>query len=590
MCGICGLVSLDGAAVDPDVLAAMNDTLVHRGPDSSGAFVEGNVGLAARRLAIIDLAGGDQPVGNEDGRIQVVQNGEIYNHAELRTRLERAGHRFATRSDTEVLVHLYEERGPAFVEELRGMFAIALWDRLERRLLLARDRFGIKPLYYRVAGGELSFASELKALLAMPGFSHEVDPDALEAYLAFNSIPAPLTIFAEARKLPPGHMLLWQGGAPALRRYARPRPVPAGRERAENEGDLAEELRERLRDSVRAHLVSDVPVGVLLSGGIDSSALAALAARESSYRVSTFSIGFEERAFNELDQARLVAERYGTDHHELIVRPDAVELLPRLAQAFDEPFADSSALPTYLVSELAAGTVKVALSGEGGDELFGGYHTYVADNLAPRVRPRGVGAPPAGGCAAELVRPGELRLQGQALRPLGTPAAARAPPRLEGDLLSRRACAAARRPPRRRRSARRLPRPLRGDRGRGRARAAPGRRHRDLPGGRPAREDGPCQHGALARDPRSVLRPGGRRAGPRASAPDEGARALEEAAPAPGGLDAAARAHRARAETGVLDPGRRVAAGRPGAVCPRHALAGPPPRAGFLRPGGRHAR
>jgi len=385
MCGICGLVSLDGATVDPDVVAAMNGTLVHRGPDSSGAFVEGGVGLAARRLSIIDIAGGDQPVANEDGRIQVVQNGEIYNHAELRAGLERQGHRFATRSDTEVLVHLYEERGPAFVEELRGMFAIALWDRLEQRLVLARDRFGIKPLYYGISAGRLSFGSELKALLAMPGFPRDVDPDALEAYLAFNSIPAPLTIFAAARKLPPGHLLLWQGGEPTLRRYARPRPVAAGRERAGDEQMLAAELRERLRDSVRAHLVSDVPVGVLLSGGIDSSALAALAARESSYQVSTFSIGFQERAFNELDQARLVAEHYGTDHHELVVRPDAIELLPRLAEVFDEPFADSSALPTYLVSQLAAGTVKVALSGEGGDELFGGYHTYVADTLAPRI-------------------------------------------------------------------------------------------------------------------------------------------------------------------------------------------------------------
>jgi asparagine synthase (glutamine-hydrolysing) len=385
MCGICGLVSLDGAAVDPDVVAAMNGTLVHRGPDSAGAFVEGGVGLAARRLSIIDPEGGDQPVANEDGRIQVVQNGEIYNHAELRAQLERKGHRFATRSDTEVLVHLYEERGPAFVEDLRGMFAIALWDRLEQRLVLARDRFGIKPLYYGISQGRLSFGSELKALLALPGFPRDVDPDALEAYLAFNSIPAPLTIFAAARKLPPGHLLLWRGGEPTLRRYARPRPVEAGRERVGDEHVLADELRERLRDSVRAHLVSDVPVGVLLSGGIDSSALAALAARESSYRVSTFSIGFEERAFNELDQARLVAEHYGTDHHELVVRPDAVELLPRLAEAFDEPFADSSALPTYLVSQLAAGTVKVALSGEGGDELFGGYYTYVADTLAPRI-------------------------------------------------------------------------------------------------------------------------------------------------------------------------------------------------------------
>jgi asparagine synthase (glutamine-hydrolysing) len=385
MCGICGIVSLSGETVDPAVVAAMNDTLVHRGPDSAGSFAEGSVALAARRLSIIDLEGGDQPIGNEDGRIQVVQNGEIYNHAELRKRLERSGHTFRTRCDTEVLVHLYEERGPAFVEELRGMFAIALWDRLEQRLLLARDRFGIKPLYYRVEGGELSFGSELKALLRQPGFSHDVDFDALEAFLAFNSIPAPLTIFREARKLPPGHLLIAKGGDVSLRRYARPRPVEAGRVRGESEEDLAEELRERLRDSVRAHLVSDVPVGVMLSGGIDSSALAAFAARESPYRISTFSIGFEERSFNELEQARLVAEQYSTDHHELLVRPNAVELLPKLAEAFDEPFADSSALPTYLVSQLASEHVKVALSGEGGDELFGGYQTYVADTLAPRV-------------------------------------------------------------------------------------------------------------------------------------------------------------------------------------------------------------
>jgi asparagine synthase (glutamine-hydrolysing) len=253
--------------------------------------------------------------------------------------------------------------------------------------VLARDRFGIKPLYYRIAGGTLSFASELKALLRQPGVSRELDFDAIEAYLAFNSIPAPLTIFREARKLPPGHLLLCEGGEPRLRRYARPRPVAASRERTESAAELADELRERLRDSVRAHLVADVPVGVLLSGGIDSSALAAIAARESTYRVSTFSIGFEERSFNELEQARQIAELYGTDHHELIVRPDAVELLPRLAEVFDEPFADSSALPTYLVSQLAAGSVKVALSGEGADELFGGYYTYVADTLAPRLGP-----------------------------------------------------------------------------------------------------------------------------------------------------------------------------------------------------------
>ncbi|MGE5745970.1 MAG: asparagine synthase (glutamine-hydrolyzing) [Solirubrobacterales bacterium] len=395
MCGICGLVSLDGAtAPDPAALAAMNETLVHRGPDSDGSVIDGPAGLAMRRLSIIDLAGGDQPIANEDGRIQVIQNGEIYNYRELRNELRGRGHTFSTHSDTEVLVHLYEERGPAFVEALRGMFALAIWDARHGRLVLARDRFGIKPLYYRVAGGAVSFASELKALLHQPGFSREIDPGALESFLAFNSIPSPLTIFAEARKLPAGHLLVADEGKVELTRYARPTPVSAAEVRTESEDVLAGELRERLRDSVRAHLVSDVPVGVLLSGGIDSSALTAMAAAESGYRVSTFSIGFEESSFDELDQARLVARRYGTDHHELILRPDAVDLLPRLVEAFDEPFGDSSALPTYLVSRLAADTVKVVLSGEGGDELFGGYYTYVADRLAPRV-----------GRAASFLRP-----------------------------------------------------------------------------------------------------------------------------------------------------------------------------------------
>jgi asparagine synthase (glutamine-hydrolysing) len=386
MCGICGQASLDGVSGrDPAVLTAMNDALVHRGPDSDGMLLDGPVGLAMRRLSIIDLAGGDQPIANEDGTVHVVQNGEIYNYRELMEGLQERGHRFSTRSDTEVLVHLYEERGPHFVDELRGMFGIALWDAGRRRLVLARDRFGIKPLYYATAAGTLSFASELKALMRQPELPAEVDLDALEAFLAFNSIPAPLTIYRHVRKLPPGHVLVWEGGEPRVERYARPGPPPESELRGGGEDELAAELRERLRDSVRAHLVADVPVGVLLSGGIDSSALAALASQESGERVKTFSIGFEERSFNELDQARLVAERYGTDHHELVVRPDAAALLHELAIYFDEPFADSSALPTYLVSKLASEHVKVALSGEGGDELFGGYFTYVADTIAPWV-------------------------------------------------------------------------------------------------------------------------------------------------------------------------------------------------------------
>ena len=378
MCGICGIAST--GAVDPARLSAMSKTLVHRGPDSDGTFVDGGVGLAARRLAIIDLETGDQPVGNEDGRIQVVQNGELYNYRELRRELERAGHRFATQGDTEVLVHLYEEHGTAFVDRLRGMFAIALWDGSERRLVLARDRYGIKPLYYREQPNELAFASELRALPR-----GEIDLDALEAFLAFNSIPAPLTIFREIRKLPPGHVLTWQDGRSEVTRYARPAPVPETEVRDEDEAELVEELRARLRDSVQAHLVSDVPIGVLLSGGIDSATLTALAAQESPEPVRTFSIGFDERGFDELADARLVAEQYGTQHEELTLRPDAALLLPTLAEAFDEPFADSSALPTYLVSELASRHVKVALSGEGGDELFGGYYTYAADLLALRA-------------------------------------------------------------------------------------------------------------------------------------------------------------------------------------------------------------
>jgi asparagine synthase (glutamine-hydrolysing) len=372
----------------------MAATLVHRGPDSAGDIVEGTAGLAARRLSIIDLAGGDQPIGNEDSSCHVVQNGEIYNHVDLRRELERHGHRFGTSCDTEVLVHLYEQHGLDFARRLRGMFAVAIWDNRRRRLVLARDRFGIKPLYYRVAGDELAFASELRALPR-----GELDLDALEAFLAFNSIPAPLTIFRDVRKLPAGHLLIWEDGSFELRRYARPAPVPVPEVRDDDEAELVEELRARLRDSVKAHLVSDVPVGVLLSGGVDSAALAAFAAQDSAEPLRTFSIGFEERSFDELAGARLVAERYGTDHHELVLRPDAALLLPALADAFDEPFADSSALPTYLVSELAAGHVKVALSGEGGDELFGGYYTYAADLLAARF-----------GGLARLARPAVERL------------------------------------------------------------------------------------------------------------------------------------------------------------------------------------
>ncbi len=386
MCGICGIATTRGA-VDPERLARMTATMLHRGPDSEGTHLDGPIGLGARRLAIIDLSGGDQPIANEDGSVVVVQNGEIYNYRELMSELERAGHRFRTRSDTEVLVHGYEQWGPRLWERLRGMFAVAIWDARARRLVLARDRFGIKPLYYRDVGGELSFASELDALP-----QGEIDLDALEGFLAFNVVPGPLSIFKEIRKLLPGHTLEWHEGRVTIDRYAQTGPLPARHD--EDEGELLEECRARLRDSVRAHLIADVPVGVLLSGGVDSGALTAFAAEESSDAVRTFSIGFEEASFDELGGARAVAERYGTIHRELVLRPDAALLLPALAEAFDEPFADSSALPTYLVSKLASEDVKVALSGEGGDELFGGYYTYVADLLAQRFGPLAVAARP----------------------------------------------------------------------------------------------------------------------------------------------------------------------------------------------------
>jgi asparagine synthase (glutamine-hydrolysing) len=385
MCGICGLAAGGAGGPDPDVLAAMSWALVHRGPDDDGQVIAGPVGLAARRLSIIDLAGGHQPIASEDGRVHVVQNGEIYNHAELRAELQAAGHSFRTRCDTEVIVHLFEEHGDGFAERLRGMFAIAIWDGRAGRLVLARDRFGIKPLFYREdADGGLAFASELKALMALPDFDRGLDPRALESLLAFNSIPGPLTIFDGVHKLQPGHQLSWEPGrGTKVTQYAHVKPVQEGELRGDSPASLAEELRERLRDSVRAHLVSDVPVGVLLSGGVDSAALTAIAAEESDERVRTFSIGFRERSFDELERARLVATRYDTDHHELIVEPNVGEVLTQLAEVFDEPLADSSALPTYLVSQLASEHVKVALSGEGGDELFAGYHTYVADSIAP---------------------------------------------------------------------------------------------------------------------------------------------------------------------------------------------------------------
>ncbi|MDA0174120.1 asparagine synthase (glutamine-hydrolyzing) [Solirubrobacter taibaiensis] len=384
MCGIAGLLALPGGAPPARVdLAAMSEALAHRGPDGSGFHLDATVGLAIRRLALVDPVGGQQPIANEDGSIRVVANGELYDHRALRRGLERRGHTFRTGSDIEVLVHLYEEHGPAFVEGLRGMFAVALWDSRRRTFVLARDPYGIKPLVYARLGRRLAFASELKALLALPEFPREIDPDAVERYLALNAVPAPGTIFRAARKLEPGHRLLVDPAGSRLERYARPRPVLAGEERGESLAALAREAKERIAASVRAHLQADAPVGVLLSGGIDSGLVTALAGAP----VKTFSVGFDVAAFDELAGARAVAERYGTDHHELRLGPEAALELEGVAATYDEPSGDATALPYWLLARFAAREVKAVLTGEGADELFGGYQTYAADRLgAPGAR------------------------------------------------------------------------------------------------------------------------------------------------------------------------------------------------------------
>jgi asparagine synthase (glutamine-hydrolysing) len=381
MCGITGQVNSDiDHPVDQDVLARMSHIIRHRGPDSDGFYVRGNVGLAIRRLAVIDLAGGDQPLSNEDGSVWVVFNGEIYNFQELRARLENKGHRFRTHTDTETIVHLYEEYGVACVNFLHGMFAFALWDVRHRRLLLARDRLGKKPLYYAEHDGALLFGSELKCLLQYPGFPRDPNFRAIQHYLGLQYIPDPLSAFNGVCKLPPAHRLIWENGQVRVERYWQLNYEPKIQESL---ADLEDELLERLREAVRMRLVSDVPLGVHLSGGIDSSIVTALAADLTSRAVKTFSIGFEEERFSELPYARLVAERYATDHHEFVVRFDDIpELIRKLAKHFDEPFADPSAVPVYLLAQRTREHVTVALNGDGGDELFAGYARYGLDRYA----------------------------------------------------------------------------------------------------------------------------------------------------------------------------------------------------------------
>ncbi len=385
MCGIVGVWHrADGRPVDDETLRRMNAAIIHRGPDDEGRFVDGAFGMGMRRLSINDLAGGNQPLTNEDGSVVVVCNGEIYNSPELRRDLEARGHHFRSHSDVAVIPHLYEERGEDFVAALDGMFALALWDRRRRRLVLARDRLGIKPLYVAERGGALAFASEVSALVA-DGWCEVIDFASLHHYLALGYIPAPGSIFEGVRKLEPGTQLtVDEGRAPVQRRYWELRFAPGTRVASDEE--YAEEVLGTLRAAVKSHLLSDVPVGVFLSGGVDSSALVALMSEVGGQRIQTFSIGFEEKTFDELALARKVAQRYGTDHHELVVRPDAVRILPELVRHFGEPFADSSAVPVYYVSELARRHVKVVLSGEGGDEVFAGYETYLAGKYSALYR------------------------------------------------------------------------------------------------------------------------------------------------------------------------------------------------------------
>jgi asparagine synthase (glutamine-hydrolysing) len=385
VCGICGVVNFDGRPLGDGVIERMTRLLAHRGPDSEGVHREGGVSLGATRLAVLDLERGGQPMSSADGTTTIVHNGEILNHAQLRRELESSGTRLRTSGDTEVVLELYRRHGPDFPRMLRGMFATAIWDSSSRRLVLARDPIGIKPLFYRLDTDGIAFASELRSIRSLPGFDGEISAEALHTYLAHNSIPGPSTIFRGTRKLSPGHVLVCEDGRTRIDRYARPQPAPRPQLRGDSSGALASELRERLRDSVRAHLVSDVPVGVLLSGGVDSGILTAIASEQAVTPPQTFSVGFAESSFDELQAARAVARRFGTDHHELIVEPAAARRLPAIAAACDEPLGDSSALPTYLVAEMASRHVKVVLCGEGADELFGGYETYVADSLAHRL-------------------------------------------------------------------------------------------------------------------------------------------------------------------------------------------------------------
>jgi asparagine synthase (glutamine-hydrolysing) len=381
MCGIYGIVELSqGTVPGSSLLHRMGKVIEHRGPDDEGAYCGLGVALGMRRLSIIDLSGGHQPISNEDETVWVICNGEIYNYQELRERLLAEGHIFRTKSDTEVLVHLYEREGLDFVKHLRGMFAIALWDVTRARLVVARDRLGKKPLYTWRGSNHLVFASEIKSIFELPEVPRRLNSAALPEYLALGYVPAPLTMFEGIEKVLPGHMLVCERGQIRDLQYWE---VQFDKTETHSEAEWIEKIREQFLEAVKLRMISDVPLGAFLSGGIDSSAVVAAMARLTDRPVKTYSIGFDgdDQFYNELPYARVVAEAFGTDHHEIIVRPDVSELLPKLIWHMDEPIADSAFITTYLVSRLARKSVTVILSGVGGDELFGGYRRYLGDNL-----------------------------------------------------------------------------------------------------------------------------------------------------------------------------------------------------------------
>jgi asparagine synthase (glutamine-hydrolysing) len=379
MCGICGVVSFEpGQSTDKSILEKMNHTLRHRGPDDEGYYRDSCASLAMRRLSIIDLFTGQQPISNEDGDIWVVYNGEIYNFQPVRAELETRGHVFKTQTDTEIIVHAYEEYGDDCVRHFNGMFALALWDSRRRRLLLARDHMGIKPMYYWAGPDKLVFGSELKALTAHPDVPRRISFAAIDLFLSLEYIPSPLTIYENVYKLPPGHILVLEDGKAKVSQFWDVPVQPVG----EDEDQCAETLAGLMKEAVRMRLISDVPLGAFLSGGIDSSAVVGYMSQFGTKPVQTFSIGFEDATYNELPYADAVAKHFRTDHRSELLNPDIASLVEGLVQHHDEPFADTSIFPTYLVSKLARQHVTVALSGDGGDELFAGYDTYLAERLS----------------------------------------------------------------------------------------------------------------------------------------------------------------------------------------------------------------